>query len=117
MITGRLPFPNPSSLFKYVTSKEAFPAITSMGSDCAEFVQITMDVSPRKRPTAEQALESSWIQTTLSQLSDSGSEEANEEEITPPPSLREQGSLPIPAASIGWTTGLLSSTTDKSSTK
>ncbi len=61
MVTGHIPFKNAGELSRYVSSGTPALADNLMGSDCTQLVLEAMDVSPQKRPTAQEALERPWI--------------------------------------------------------
>ncbi len=65
LTTGHLAFPRPRDLFAYATNATSFPVESSQSPDCIKFILEAMHLSPSKRPTAEQALGSSWTRACI----------------------------------------------------
>ncbi len=99
MITGQLAFRSPRDLSRYVASKEPFPVDSSMSPDCTQFVQAAMDASPRRRPTAEQALGTSWVE--VRPIEPPGASPLPELGASPPPVDLLDQENPTATSSIG----------------
>ena len=97
MITGQMAFQSPRDLFRHVVAKVPFPVNSSIGPDCHRFLLAAMDASPRRRPTAEQALEEPWIKRHSPKLPTMG--HGSLQIVLP--ELKEQESS-IPTASASW---------------
>jgi serine/threonine protein kinase len=64
LITGQIPFPD-ASLSNYVRDKRLFPYSSLLGNNierpCIEFIEGLLNISPRERLSAPQALKHPWI--------------------------------------------------------
>lgn len=66
MLTGRLPFDQPATLYRYVLVGDPFPAVDGLSGECLSFVSSLMGASPRQRPTAKDAMTNAWLKTQSS---------------------------------------------------
>ena len=65
LVTGVVPFPPGKSLLKYCEDKSLFPydALLDSGikSLCSKFIKALLEIGPKQRPSASQALNHAWI--------------------------------------------------------
>ncbi len=65
ILTGQVPFPVGADICEYVVYNAPFPFADEMTLDCRDFIAKLMDASPRKRLSAQDAVQHAWIQAEV----------------------------------------------------